>query len=219
MSLDDEVTRYYAERAPVYDDTAGYRNPESEALRGPTKYRYRKAFAGHDVLEIACGTGYWTAVLGEVARSVLAVDINPSVLSRAEVRCKHLANVKFQIADAYTLEGVPNGFTAAFARWWWSHIPLERLEGFLTALHGKLALGACVLFADQLRYVGPSRRHDEAGNCIEQRFLADGRSFEIVKNFPTEKDIRNALSDIADNVRYVEYPEEGNWNVSFATRK
>jgi len=113
MSLVDNVTEYYAERAPVYDKTAGYADPEAEELRVPIKARYRRMFEGHKVLEVACGTGYWTQVIGEVAESVLAIDINPSLVSGGEDRCKHLPNVKFQIADAYSMQGVPTGFTAA----------------------------------------------------------------------------------------------------------
>ncbi|MGD9202200.1 MAG: methyltransferase domain-containing protein, partial [Chitinispirillia bacterium] len=127
MSLVKNVTEYYAERASVYDETAGYIDPESEQLRVPIKARYREMFKDHTVLEIACGTGYWTPIIAEVSKSVLATDINPSLLSQAQNRCRHLSNVTFRIADAYTLEGIPNGFTAAFGNWWWSHIPREDL--------------------------------------------------------------------------------------------
>jgi demethylmenaquinone methyltransferase/2-methoxy-6-polyprenyl-1,4-benzoquinol methylase len=219
MSLVDDVTQYYAARAPAYDETAGYTDSEAEQLRAPIKARYREMFAGHTVLEIACGTGYWTPAIAEVADSVLAVDINPSLLSQAEERCKHLPNVRFQVADAYTLEGVPNGFTAALGIWWWSHMPLERVPAFLATLHSRLLPGAFVLFVDQLPYDGFVRRIDPGGNTLEKRFLSDGRSFEIVKNFPTAENIHNALAGIADNVQYLERPDEKHWNVTYHAKK
>ena len=128
MSLVDDITRYYAERAPVYDETAGYTDPHAEQLRVPIKVRYQDLFRGHTVLEIACGTGYWTSSIAEVAKSVLAIDINPSLISQAKDRCKDFPNVAFQVGDAYTPAEVPAGFSAAFGVWWWSHIPVERLR-------------------------------------------------------------------------------------------
>jgi protein-L-isoaspartate O-methyltransferase len=217
-SLVDDVSRYYAERAPVYDETAGYTDPQAELLRATIKARYQEMFRGHAVLEIACGTGYWTRTIAEVAESVLATDINPSLVAQARDRCRCLPNVTLQIADAYTLAGVPTGFSAAFGIWWWSHVPKERLPGFLRALHGKLQPGGFVLFVDQLPYTGHVRRRDPQGNTIEQRSLPDGRLFEIVKNFPAEEDVRTVLAGIADNVEYIERPDERSWNVSYNVR-
>ena len=219
MSLVDDITRYYAERAQVYDETAGYNDPEAEKLRVPIKARYQDMFRSHTVLEIVCGTGYWTATVAEVAKSVLAIDINPSLISQAKDRCRQLPNATFQIADAYTLDGVPPGFSAALGIWWWSHVPKERLADFLAALHSKLRSGALVLFVDQLPYDGHVRRQDPLGNTIEQRSLPDGRSFEIVKNFPTVKDIGRVLCSIAENVEYTEHPDEKSWSVSYNTKK
>lgn len=218
MSLIEDITRYYAERARFYDETAGYTDPEAEQLRAPIKARYHNLFKGHSVLEVACGTGYWTPAVAETAESVLATDINPSLLSQARERCRRLSNVTFQIADAYSLDGVPTGFSAAFGIWWWSHVPLERLSGFLAALHGKLRPGALVLFADQLPYAWQARRRDSQGNTIELRVLPDGRSFNVVKNFPTEEEVRSALAGIAENVTYVERPDEKSWSVTYNAR-
>ena len=208
------TSEYYAARAPVYDETAGYTDSDAEQLRIPIKARYRRMFAGHTVLEIACGTGYWTPTIADVAKSVLAVDINPCLVSQAKERCKHLPNVTIQVADAYTLAEVPAGFNAALGIYWWSHVPRERLLAFLTALHAKLRPGAFVLFVDQLPYEGHIRRKDPLGNTLERRFLPDGRAFEIVKNFPTEEDIRDSLTGIADNVEYIRRPDEKSWSVT-----
>ena len=215
MSLTDDVTRYYAARAPVYDETAGYNNLEAEALRVPIKARYREMFRGHNVIEIACGTGYWTLVIGEVAESMLAIDINPSLIATARDRCRHLPNVEFRIADAYTLTGVPPGFSAALCIWWWSHVPKDILVPFLKILHGKLKVGALVLFVDQLPYETDVRRQDRNGNTLEQRSLPDGRSFEILKNFPSQIEVVSVLKGLAQNVRYINRPDEKSWNVIY----
>lgn len=213
-----ETAEYYAARAPVYDETAGYSDLEAEELRISIKERFRSLFAGHKVLEIACGTGYWTPTIAEVAESVHAIDINPVVLSQAEERCRRFRNVTFQIADAYTLAEVPGGFSAAFGIFWWSHVPRERLRDFPGALHIRLEPGAFVLFRDQLPYDGPSRRTDAHGNTLEERSLPDGRTFEIVKNFPTEEDLRDTLAGIADHVEYIERPDEKSWSVTYTVR-
>jgi hypothetical protein len=127
--------------------------------------------------------------------------------------------VRFQIADAYTLEGVAGGFNAAFAHGWWSHIPKKNIRTFLTALHSKLTPGALVLFNDQLPYSGFYRKQDADGNTIEQRILPNARSFMIIKNFPDEKEITNALSPFAEDIRYTQPPKEDHWEVVYRVRE
>ncbi|MBN1643835.1 MAG: class I SAM-dependent methyltransferase [Dehalococcoidales bacterium] len=179
------------------------------------KQRKCVLLSGREVLEVACGSGYWTEVIGEVAKSVLATDIDLSLISIAKSRCKHLSNVRFQIADAYTLNDVPSGFDAALGIWWWSHIPKKCVPIFLSALHSKLESKALVLFVDQLSYDGFVRRQDSDGNILEQRILPDGGSFTIVKNFPTKQDITDYLKNIAYDIRYTEYPDEMSWSVIY----
>jgi len=218
MSTVHETEEYYAARAPVYDESAGYMDPEGEQLRVPLKARYQGLFRGHNVLEVACGTGYWTAVIGEVADSVLATDINTTVVCLAKERCRAMHSVRFQVVDALSLEGVPSGFTAAMGIWWWSHIPKSALRSFLSALHSKLQPGSLVLFNDQLPYGGRVRETDTEGNTLELRTLPDGRSFWVIKNFPTEWDLRAVLHGFAEDIQYSINPAGTHWGLQYKTK-
>ena len=215
MPSADDVARYYAARAPEYDVSAGYVDAEAEELRAPLKAAFRRALKGRDVLEIACGTGYWTAVIARAARSVLATDVSPEMIAIARSRLSSQSNVKCQVADAYSLDNVRGPFTAAFAHWWWSHVPKSRMGDFLTALHRRLQAGAVVLFVDQLPYPGPNRRRERDGNLLEDRALANGRRFEVVKNFPTESEVRESLRGVAEQITYTVDAPRGAWTVTY----
>lgn len=218
MTLEDNLERYYAALSSGYDETAGYNSPEAEELRIPIKKRFREIFRGRNVLEIACGTGYWTEVIAGSAKSVLATDINPSVISKASERCRDLKNVGFRVADAYTLDGVPSGFDAAFAHWWWSHVPRAKLGTFLEVLHGRLDPGSLVLFRDHLAFDWFEPAGEIDGNHMETRKLPGGGTVDIVKNYPSKAEITGILEDIADDIRYIEYPDENSWDVIYRTR-
>lgn len=61
------------------------------------------------VVEVACGNGNLTGGLAAVADSVLAIDIAPSALSRAQLACSELTHVTFREADAVTFDYVEEG--------------------------------------------------------------------------------------------------------------
>jgi SAM-dependent methyltransferase len=218
MTLKDDITQYYDAISSGYDKSAGYTNPEAEELRKPIKERFQEIIRGKDVLEIACGTGYWTQVIAVTAKSVLATDINPSMITIAADRSAKLSNVRFLIADAYTLDNVPEGFNAAFTHWWWSHIPRDLIKPFLNALHSKLKPGSTVFFRDHLGYAGFKKSNEIDGNNMEIRKIPDGGTVNVVKNYPSKEELLAALSGIADDVRYSEYPEENSWDVIYKTR-
>jgi demethylmenaquinone methyltransferase/2-methoxy-6-polyprenyl-1,4-benzoquinol methylase len=192
---------YYAKRAHEYERV--YRKPERQEDLHQLRALVKRSFAGKTVLEIACGTGYWTECLSEVARAVTAIDANDEVLEIARLKPLDWKKVILRRADAYDLSTLPAEFDAAFAGFWWSHIPRSRLAEFLGQLHHKLLRGRMV-FLDNAYVEGSSTRVsriDSDGNTYQIRCLDDGSQFEVLKNFPTDQELRTALAPHCESLR------------------
>jgi demethylmenaquinone methyltransferase/2-methoxy-6-polyprenyl-1,4-benzoquinol methylase len=185
----DKLADYYARRAAEYERI--YAKPERQADLKSLKDRIRRMFAGKRVLELACGTGYWTDVIAETAAEVTALDVNQEVLDIAASK-KNAAKVRFMIGSAYEIPDLGRKHDALFAGHWWSHVPLGRLDGFLREIPSKIAPGALIAFFDN-RYVEgsstPVSRRDAEGNGYQARKLDDGSSHDVLKNFPSEGEL------------------------------
>ena len=117
---------YYARRAAEYEKI--YQKPERQDDLHLLRELVRNALTGLDVLEIACGTGFWTKLIAQGARSILATDYNSEVIDVALTK-DYGCNVTFQTADAYSLSEISGNFNAAFCGFWWSHVPRSRQSG------------------------------------------------------------------------------------------
>jgi demethylmenaquinone methyltransferase/2-methoxy-6-polyprenyl-1,4-benzoquinol methylase len=197
---------YYAQRAKEYERI--YEKPERQADLAKLRADIPALFEGETVLEIACGTGYWTPLIAARAKSVLALDYAAETLEIARSKAYERRNVDFQRADAYDLPAWPQRFSACYAGFWWSHIPLERIDAFLAGLHERLTPGARVVFMDNLYVEGnstPLARRDAAGNTYQERRLADGSRHEVLKNFPAEGELEARLGRAGSEVRVIRY--------------
>jgi demethylmenaquinone methyltransferase/2-methoxy-6-polyprenyl-1,4-benzoquinol methylase len=188
MSADivEGMRDYYARRAAYYERV--YHKPERQADLRAMEAALAAPFAGRHVLEVACGTGWWTPHGARDAASWLATDLNPETMDVA--RAKPLpACVSFATVDAYSMAELGDRqFDGAFTGCWWSHVPLQRLPVWLSALHARLLPGARIVMLDN-SYVQvsstPLTRADEHGNTYQNRTLDDGSVHEVLKNFPT----------------------------------
>ena len=191
-SIESSMQSYYAARAAEYDNV--YLKPERQTDLRAIERWLPPRFAGARMLEIACGTGYWTQFLAPAAHSVLALDAAPETMEIARRRVA-AGNVRFRTADAYELPPGTEKFEAAFAGFWISHVPRQRQESFFAGLHAALNPGARVVLLDN-RYIegssSPISEQDGDGNTYQARKLADGSTHRVLKNFPTEKEL-NAL--------------------------
>ncbi len=201
-----DMQAYYAQRAATYERI--YHKPERQHDLRAMEAALRQPFAGRRVLEIACGTGWWTPHGARDCAAWLATDLNPETMAIA--RTKPLPpTVRFATVDAYSLAQLGDQiFDAAFAGFWWSHVPLERLPGWLEALHARLEPGARVMMLDNAYVEGsstPIARRDAEGNSYQQRRLDDGSSHEVLKNFPTREQARAMLGSRARNPQWIAY--------------
>ena len=181
-----DLADYYRDRATEYD--AVYDKPERQEDLARLRALLPPLVAGRSVLEIAAGTGYWTTALSASAQSVLATDVNDETLAVARTRSYGPGEMRFQVADAYDLGAVPGRFDAIFAGFFWSHVPRADVRRFARALIDRVEPGGVVIFADN-RYVEgsnhPITRTMPDGDTFQTRSLSDGRTFEVLKNFPT----------------------------------
>ena len=157
--------------------------------------------AGRRVLDVAAGTGFWTGAFADAAGAVTVTDFNDSTLDVARGRRRWPGHVDFQRCDAFSLEQVSGRFDAAFIGFFWSHVPLDGLEAFLTGLVGRLEPGAVVVIVDNHFVDGsnhPITRTDGDGNTYQRRELDDGTPWEVLKNFPTPDEVISRLAEHGD---------------------
>jgi ubiquinone/menaquinone biosynthesis C-methylase UbiE len=185
-----ELADYYRERAQEYD--AVYDKPERQEDLARLRALLPPLVAGRSVLEVAAGTGYWTTALATTARSVVATDLNDETLAVARTRSYGPGEVRFETADAYDLGAVDGRFDAIFSGFFWSHVPRADVRRFALGLLDRVEPGGVVILADN-RYVEgsnyPITRTTDSGDTYQTRQLSDGRTFEVLKNFPTREEL------------------------------
>ena len=177
-----EQKRYYAERAPEYDDwwyRRGRYELETDALArwradvAETEEALEAFSPGGTVLELAAGTGIWTRKLVRLADRVVAVDAN------AETLALNTADAELVRADVFEWEPAER-FDLVFFSFWLSHVPEERLYEFWSLVRAALGPEGRVFLVDSgagdTAHTGTARAVGE-----ETRSLSDGRTFRIVK--------------------------------------
>jgi SAM-dependent methyltransferase len=207
------MENYYAARAPEYD--AVYLKPERQSDLRAIEQWVAQRFAGDSVLEVACGTGYWTQFIARTAKQVCALDAVAETIEIAESRVS-TGNVEFVIGDAYAPPRGLGGFDAAFAGFWFSHVPRARQSEFLLALRAVVGVGASIVILDNRFIEGsssPVAEQDAEGNTYQMRTLRDGTSHRVLKNFPSEAELRSLAGSAGGEVRFTQW--DYYWAIEF----
>jgi 2-polyprenyl-3-methyl-5-hydroxy-6-metoxy-1,4-benzoquinol methylase len=203
--MNQDLSTYYNQRAAEYDKI--YLNPnEQEDLLSASAF-FQEVFSNKTVLEIACGTGYWTERIAKTATSVFATDINQSVLDIAKAKPIN-EKVSFAVADMYHFTSEQK-YEVIFGGFIWSHILLQDLDNLLDKLNDLLVPNGELVFIDshpvEHSHHDKKRitRTDDFGNTFQNRQLENGTAHEVLKNFPTRDFLVQKLSRIGTEISFL----------------
>jgi SAM-dependent methyltransferase len=196
MAEPDPMHAYYSARAPHMAKHLGI-GPSGQLAEILTELKAEAQ--GRTVLEVACGTGYWTQHVAPVSRLTVATDYSKEMLAVAS--SARIPHVRFVCEDAYELSKVgEERFDFGFAMHWVSHIPMARWDEFFRRFHARLKPGAKVILCDDIRRTNdtdPYYSKLDSRDTFEIRRLPEGGEYEIVKTYFTPESLRSLLSPYA----------------------
>jgi SAM-dependent methyltransferase len=181
-----EQVAYYRARAPDYDDVYLGKDWDRCIEELPIT---------GDVLELACGSGHWTALVAARGRSVTAVDAAPEMLALARQRVRELP-VEFVEADVFAWEP-PRRYDTVFFAFWLTHVPPARFAGFWSMVGMALAPGGRVCFLDDSSRERAGERFvpDQETPTVWRR-LGDGSEHRVVKVYRSPAELAARLAEL-----------------------
>jgi len=200
--MNTDLVAYYKARAAEYEKI--YEKPDRQGDLANASELLQRFFAGQDILEIACGTGYWTERIAETAHAVMATDINEAVLAIAMQKNYEKDNVEFAVADIYNFNGAPK-YEGLFGGFILSHIAHQQTAGFIKTINSFVKPGGLVVLMDNIYVEGsslPVTETDELGNTYQLRTLENGSRHRVLKNFQDKAFLHNMVKGCSKDVEY-----------------
>ena len=203
-SILKEQVSYYRARAGEYDEWhlrqgRYYRGEEHKRLWLAELEIVRSALERErpfgECLELACGTGLWTAQLARGAAGLTAIDASSETIAINRAKVGN-AKVRYVVADLFEWRPAEK-YDFVFFGFWLSHIPASEFNRFWTMVRSALKPGGRAYFVDNLpdhESIWDHSQLDDSG--IVERTLKDGRTFNIVKVFHDPDRLKQQLQDL-----------------------
>ncbi|HWR83166.1 MAG TPA: class I SAM-dependent methyltransferase [Candidatus Deferrimicrobium sp.] len=195
--MDRKLIDYYRARAPEYEQIYYRDVPERRQELDCLATQLGELVRDKDVLDLACGTGYWAQVMSRTAQFVLAADISPEMLTEAR-RKEYYSQVEFVRADLYRPPVRVQSFDVVVLGFWFSHEPRQHYLEFFDIMCQPLRPGGLIWMVDNnppAEGINQNLvRTDAFGNTFKRRFLDNGKEHVILKNYFTAEQLRTTLS-------------------------
>jgi ubiquinone/menaquinone biosynthesis C-methylase UbiE len=200
--MSEDMVKYYRGRAREYEEIYEWRDPDRHEEQEFMSIELKKTFRGRRVLDVGCGTGYWTQRISETAESIVGIDINETVLEIAQSK-KYSCPVKFLVMNVHNMdfgEIKYNGITASFML---SHILKQDIPRWIEHVHSVIEPRTNVFFADN-NYIdgigGKLKIKPNDPNTYKLRTLKDGTQHLIVKNYFITDEIVGLFSEHSEGI-------------------
>ena len=193
---DKETADYYRIRAGEYEKIYYREIPERRKEIDDEVERLRTLVAGKKILELACGTGYWTQVMSQSASEISAVDLWPEMLDEARKK-SFSCPVHFEAGDMFTMQFPEASFDVIAVGFWFSHQPRQEFERFFDLIKKPLKRDGLIWMIENNPPAEGTQhemvRTDEFGNNYKRRYLEDGSRHVILKNYFSEEELKRIL--------------------------
>ena len=212
MSVNDEgllaeQRAYYRARAPEYDEwwqRSGRYDRGSDLAEEWDRQVAQVAAALEtfgargDVLEMAGGTGWWTARLARTAGHLTVIDSSPETLVLNRDRVGR-PDVDYLVADLFTWQP-KRAYDVVFFSFWLSHVPRSRFSAFWSLVRPCLAPGGRVFLIDNRNDPHPAGEINDPyvvhyGPDLDLRRLHDGSKYQVVEVFYEPEELQSLLAD------------------------
>jgi SAM-dependent methyltransferase len=197
-----QVAKYYALLGDALEDK--YLEPDMDEDIDDMSIHLGNVLAGHTVLELGCGTGFWTEVAAESAQSVLAVDINAALVDIARERPMTEGKVSFRVADALDLPEDIGKFSAVLVSFLWSHLNKKEQEQLLATLKKRLGKDVLLVILDDAFVEGFSEtiaRTDPDGTTYQILTTPEGERIEVAKSYQSDSALRKRLGTVVKEIK------------------
>lgn len=187
----DQTIEYYQKRAAEYDRIYYRDNPERQSELKDLYNLSQGILSNRSVLDIACGTGFWTRIISEQAKEITGIDINQATLDEAGKK-KYSCPVEFINADWRKIPKFNKKFDGLLLTYVLSHVKRQDNKTLLRAVKGIIPSGSPVFICDNNLICEMEKEliwDDEKINTYKLRKLENGEEYTILKNYFNKEEL------------------------------